>query len=81
MIEKKLEKRVAKLEKVNVVAEDKALDDRTITLKEVYERIIALETRFDITMENDQKTKNTFTKWVVMIVVLEIINLILHLYR
>lgn len=58
--ESKLEKRVADLEGVNDIADEKAHDDRTITLKEVYERVISLETRLDIMYKENKETTARF---------------------
>jgi len=78
--QQKIEKRVTSLEEVNTAADEKALDDKTISLKEVYERVIALETKMDIMYDNNKETEKKFVNYVLLIIVLEIVNIFVHAF-
>lgn len=49
-----------------------------ITLKELFERMIKLETKFDEKTKSDNLVSKRFTYWAITISVLEIINLWVH---
>lgn len=76
----KTEERLTNLETVNEVAEKKALDDRTISTKEIYERLIILETKFDSMDKDNKRVENKFTFAVIIVAILEIANLLVHVF-
>ena len=49
-----MDKRLTDLENKNYVAEQRAEEGRTITVKEVFERVVALEARLDA-LRNENK--------------------------
>lgn len=52
----------------------------TITTKEVYERLIVLETKFDLMDKHNQRMDKKFTSAVVIVVILECINILVHMF-
>lgn len=74
-----VEARVVSLEEHNAVAEQKAADDRTISLKEIYERVIALETRLDMIMADNKSINMKFTNLTYVMLVMLTVNGILSL--
>lgn len=72
--------RVEDIEKRNDKVDQQAVDDRTITVKEVYERVIQLETKFDFSTQTNKQTTRQFTWFALAISVFEIINLVLNLW-
>lgn len=79
MKKNKIETRVGKLEARNKAADVKSIDDKTISIKEVYERIVALETRFDILMDDNRSTSSRFLKYVYSLLFLSITNLVISI--
>lgn len=51
-----------------------------ITIKEIYERLVQLEAKFDASRDQDYKTRKKFTIFVYVILFFEFVNLIVHYY-
>lgn len=51
-----------------------------ITLKEVYERIVALETKYDISLAGDDTRTKKFTNYVYVLALLVILDIALTLF-
>lgn len=71
--------RLNKLEERNVVADKQAKDDRVITIKEVFERVIALEVKYDMKIVDDRKNTKKFEKYVYFLSFLTILDIALTL--
>ncbi len=54
------------------------MKDKTITLKELFERLVVLETKVDSQRIVSHKTSHTFYLFAVVLVVLAIFNIVLH---
>lgn len=50
-----------------------------IDIKELFERVVTIETKLDLINEENKKTRNKFTGFVTVIIVLEVINLVVHI--
>lgn len=50
----------------------------TISKKELFERLIALETKIDLIDRDNQRMDKKFSLLVVLVVVLEIVNILVH---
>jgi hypothetical protein len=71
--------RLNKLEDRNVEADRQAKDDRVITIKEVFERVIALEVKYDMKIVDDRKNTKKFEKYVYFLSFLTILDIALTL--
>lgn len=78
-MKKTTEIRLNKLEERNVVADKQAKDDRVITIKEVFERVIALEVKYDMKIVDDRKNTKKFEKYVYFLSFLTILDIALTL--
>lgn len=56
--------RLDQLEERNTATDLQAQDDRVITLKEVYERVIALEVKYDLKLIENRKNTLMFKRYV-----------------
>ena len=54
------------------------MNQERITIKEVFERLVTLETKFDLKKEGDRRIAHRFFFFSIIIIVLEIFNLIVH---
>ena len=52
--------------------------DKEITIKEVFERVVVLETKFEHSLEENKKTTKRFSWYVLIILLLEVANLIVQ---
>lgn len=73
----KMEERIVNLEDRNAAQDIKEKDDRTITLKELYERIIVLETRLESIYLESKNSTGKFVLFTYAILGLLIINVIM----
>ncbi len=74
-----MEQRVSGLEDKNIVAEQKAEEGRTITVKEVFERVVALEARLDALRNENKEIANRFTVITYIILALLLTNLVISI--
>lgn len=51
-----------------------------ITLKEVYERIVALEAKYDVSLQGDDSRTKKFTYYVYLLAILVILDIALTLF-
>lgn len=51
-----------------------------VTLKEVYEKVIVLETKLDLTENRDNNTTSIFTRYVIVLAVLSLVNILTTLF-
>lgn len=51
---------------------------KILSLKELFERLIVLETKLDMITVNDKSTKDRFTVYVAILLTLELINIFLQ---
>lgn len=70
-------KRVGEIEQRNEEKDQQALDDRTITVKEVYERVIQVETKLDMNLRDNRLSAHRFTWYVLLLIFLLAINITL----
>lgn len=68
--------RLNKLEDRNVEADKQAKDDRVITLKEVYERVIALEVKYDLKLIDDRRNTLMFKRYVYILSFLSFVDIL-----
>jgi len=50
--------------------------DESITVKEVYERLVNLEAKFDASVDTNKENVRTFTKFVIMLSILGFTNIV-----
>lgn len=75
-----VKERVEELENKNVVSEEKALSERTITVKEIYERLILLEGKLEAGRQEDKVIATRFTQYIAVIFFLILLDVVLSLY-
>lgn len=49
-----------------------------VTIKELFERLVVLETKFDQTRVENKETARKFTWWAIIIAIFELLNLWVH---
>ena len=54
------------------------MDDEKITKKELFEKIIEVKTKIDLLDDRGKRTNHTFTLYVYLIFLLQIINIFIH---
>lgn len=79
-MKKTTEIRLNRLEERNLVADKQAKDDRVITIKEVYERVVALEVKYDMKIAENRKNTRMFVKYVYLLSFLTIVDITLSLF-
>lgn len=67
--------RLEQLEDRNTKIDQKAHDDRVITLKEVYERVIAIEVKYDLKVREDRTNTKRFVWFVYALVLLSVFDI------
>lgn len=67
--------RLDQLEDRNTATDLQAKDDRVITLKEVFERVIALEVKYDLKIKEDRINTKRFTWFVYMLALFSIVDI------
>lgn len=56
------------------------LDDKPqiITIKEVFERLVALEAKYDLKISDDRKTSKYFKRFALFLLFFELVNFVLN---
>ena len=55
------------------------MENGTLTLKEVFDRLIVMETKLTAMSDDSKKTKRAFQSYVLIMVILLITNIAIHL--
>ena len=71
--------RLEQLEDRNTAADLQAQDDRVITLKEVYQRVIALEVKYDFKIKEDRNNTRRFVRFVYILILFSTVDILFSL--
>lgn len=72
---KSINTRLNQLEERNTAIDVRAKDNRTITIKEVYERLISLEVKYDMKLVENRKNTRLFLRYVYLLLFLALIDI------